>query len=161
MADAELTPKPRNADLPVRFASGAVMIAIAGIAMWLGVWVFDAFVVLVAAYTFYEFAGLVRRFAHSGGSALAWLVFGALYIGLAACVLILVESKIVLLVIIAVVVLVDSFAYAFGRTIGGPKIAPRISPSKTWAGLFGGIVGATLALIGYYAFGAAHHGVAS
>ena len=161
MADAELTPKPRNADLPVRFASGAVMIAIAGIAMWLGVWVFDAFVVLVAAYTFYEFAGLVRRFARSGGSALAWLVFGALYIGLAACVLILVESKIVLLVIIAVVVLVDSFAYAFGRTIGGPKIAPRISPSKTWAGLFGGIVGATLALIGYYAFGAAHHGVAS
>ena len=33
MADAELTPKPRNADLPVRFASGAVMIAIAGIAV--------------------------------------------------------------------------------------------------------------------------------
>ncbi len=41
----------------------------------------------------------------------------------------------------------DIGAYFFGRTIGGPKIAPAISPSKTWAGLFGGIVGAALAFV--------------
>jgi phosphatidate cytidylyltransferase len=36
----------------------------------------------------------------------------------------------------------DSFAYFAGRAIGGPKLAPRISPSKTWSGLIGGMAGA-------------------
>ncbi|MBN2753161.1 MAG: phosphatidate cytidylyltransferase [Rhodospirillaceae bacterium] len=34
----------------------------------------------------------------------------------------------------------DIGAYAFGRVIGGPKLAPRISPKKTWAGLLGGMI---------------------
>lgn len=38
----------------------------------------------------------------------------------------------------------DIFAYFSGRSIGGPKLAPRISPNKTWAGLFGGVGGAAV-----------------
>lgn len=38
----------------------------------------------------------------------------------------------------------DSFAMIAGKIIKGPKLAPRISPAKTWAGLFGGIVAAEL-----------------
>src|SRR3546814_6114565 len=38
----------------------------------------------------------------------------------------------------------DIFAYFAGRSIGGPKLAPRISPNKTWAGLAGGFVGAAV-----------------
>lgn len=38
----------------------------------------------------------------------------------------------------------DTGAYAFGRLIGGPKMAPKISPKKTWAGLFGGMFTAGL-----------------
>ena len=36
----------------------------------------------------------------------------------------------------------DTGAYLFGRAIGGPKLAPRISPQKTWAGLYGGALAA-------------------
>ena len=36
----------------------------------------------------------------------------------------------------------DIFAYFSGRTIGGPKLAPRISPNKTWSGFIGSLVGA-------------------
>jgi phosphatidate cytidylyltransferase len=38
----------------------------------------------------------------------------------------------------------DTGAYFFGRTIGGPKLAPRLSPNKTWAGLLGGMLSAGL-----------------
>ena len=38
----------------------------------------------------------------------------------------------------------DICAYLVGRTVGGPKLAPRISPGKTWSGLLGGVAGASL-----------------
>jgi len=43
------------------------------------------------------------------------------------------------------VVATDVGAYFAGRGIGGAKLAPRISPSKTWAGLIGGVVCAATA----------------
>ncbi len=46
--------------------------------------------------------------------------------------------------IIAVVWATDSGAFFAGRLFGGPKLAPRISPNKTWSGLFGGVVAAML-----------------
>jgi phosphatidate cytidylyltransferase len=43
----------------------------------------------------------------------------------------------------------DIGAFLTGRLIGGPKLAPAISPNKTWAGLFGGM--ALAAGLGYAA----------
>jgi len=40
--------------------------------------------------------------------------------------------------------LADTGGYFFGKFIGGPKLFPSVSPNKTWAGLFGCIVGASL-----------------
>ncbi len=41
----------------------------------------------------------------------------------------------------------DSLAYFAGRIIGGPKLAPLISPKKTWAGLCGAMAGSALAAL--------------
>jgi phosphatidate cytidylyltransferase len=49
--------------------------------------------------------------------------------------------------ILAVVWATDIGAYAVGRTVGGPKLAPRISPGKTWSGLLGGM--ACAAVVGF------------
>ncbi len=38
----------------------------------------------------------------------------------------------------------DVGAYFAGRAIGGPKLAPVISPKKTWAGFYGGVAAATV-----------------
>ncbi|KZD07187.1 hypothetical protein AUP43_10330 [Oceanibaculum pacificum] len=46
--------------------------------------------------------------------------------------------------LVAVIAATDIGAYFSGRTIGGPKLAPRISPKKTWAGLIGGMLSAAL-----------------
>lgn len=42
----------------------------------------------------------------------------------------------------------DSAAYFVGRSIGGPKLVPRISPNKTWSGAVGAVVGGGLAGMG-------------
>ena len=47
----------------------------------------------------------------------------------------------------------DVAAYFSGKFIGGPKLAPAISPNKTWAGLIGGCLGSAIALtaLNFYA----------
>ena len=40
--------------------------------------------------------------------------------------------------------LTDICAFFSGRAIGGPKLAPAISPNKTWAGLIGGVAAAAV-----------------
>lgn len=77
------------------------------------------------------------------------LVAGLLYAGLAGVALIWLrglESGLHLILwTMAIVWATDIFAYFSGRAIGGPKLAPRISPKKTWAGLGGGVLAAAVA----------------
>ncbi len=53
-------------------------------------------------------------------------------------------GRVVIFWLLFIVWATDTFAYFFGRAIGGPKLAPRLSPNKTWAGLIGGMFGAGL-----------------
>lgn len=47
--------------------------------------------------------------------------------------------------LIVIVVVTDTAAYFSGRLIGGPRVWPRVSPNKTWAGLIGALIGSALA----------------
>lgn len=51
----------------------------------------------------------------------------------------------VLLFLVPAVVATDIGAYFTGRMIGGPRLAPYISPNKTWSGAFGGVAWAVAA----------------
>lgn len=52
------------------------------------------------------------------------------------------NSLLAIIVLFACVWGADIFAYIAGRSIGGPKLAPKISPKKTWAGFIGSLFGA-------------------
>ena len=147
-------PKPKkNADLPKRLISAAVMVAIAVAALVAGDPWLDWFIAAVVLATFVEFILLVVKATTNVPYRLAAILAGALYIGLAGFVLTRMPPGLVV-GIVGTVIAIDTFAYFFGRTIGGPKIAPSISPSKTWAGLLGGVVGASLWLALFIYFSA-------
>jgi len=84
-------------------------------------------------------------------------LFGAAYTGLLLSGLIVIRMAdtltfpwdgILLLGIFLSVWANDVFAYLVGRKIGKHKLAPRISPAKSWEGFFAGLLGAVLMWIG-------------
>jgi phosphatidate cytidylyltransferase len=80
---------------------------------------------------------------------IGWTLPGVVYVAAAAAALVLVRSapeggSAALLWIIALVVAADTGGYLVGRTVGGPKLAPRISPNKTWSGLGGAVAGSAV-----------------
>jgi len=77
------------------------------------------------------------------------LALGVLYIGLAGVALIELRhdneaGRANVLFLFLIVWASDIGAYAAGRTLGGPKLWPAVSPNKTWSGAAGGLLAAIL-----------------
>lgn len=142
--------KPRS-DLGIRTLSSVAMMTVAIIAIWLGGVTFMGLIVAIGLGVFFEFTKLVLGFAQSRQAQILWLLGGLAYVGLACFTLMLFSAPFFgmtpAIMLIAGVIGTDVGAYFAGRSIGGPKIAPRISPSKTWSGLFGGMIGAGLMMV--------------
>jgi phosphatidate cytidylyltransferase len=63
-----------------------------------------------------------------------------------------------LILILLVVWVTDIGGYFAGRGIGGPKLWPRVSPRKTWAGAVGGFAASLVVAAGFAVFGLARTG---
>jgi phosphatidate cytidylyltransferase len=93
---------------------------------------------------------IVYLFAwRSGRGHPRWIAAGPLYIGLPAVALIWLrgddeQGRHLIMWLMLTVWATDIGAFFAGRLIGGPLLAPRISPKKTWAGLIGAMVSAGL-----------------
>ena len=90
-------------------------------------------------------AGAVAAVSRSGPPV--WVAGGLLWIAVGTMAflwLALSAGRASLLWLLAVVWASDIAAYAAGRTLGGPKLAPRLSPNKTWSGAAGGLLAAGL-----------------
>lgn len=99
--------------------------------------------VLVFAYNFSQKGPQVRL-----------VVFGLIYVGFAVAMMVWLRdggAKAGLFHFCTLLFIVwasDICAYFTGRSLGGPKLAPKISPKKTWSGFFGSSVGAGLVAAG-------------
>jgi phosphatidate cytidylyltransferase len=83
-----------------------------------------------------------------------WAVAGFLYAAAAQVASLLVrldqaKGLSALILVLLVVWATDIGGYFAGRAIGGPKLWPRVSPKKTWAGAIGGFVASLLVAIGF------------
>ena len=130
-------------DLAKRSMVGAALIIVALAAAALGGYAFVTLVALASCVIFYEWRRIVR------GWGFGWQVAGFLYALVPALALLWIRERSpvgveLLLWVFITTWSVDIGAYFAGRTIGGPKLAPAISPNKTWAGLIGGMIAAAL-----------------
>lgn len=87
-----------------------------------------------------------------------WAATGFAYASAALLASILVRQDLVhgfaaLMLVLLVVWATDVGGYFAGRSIGGPKLWPRVSPKKTWAGAFGGFAASLAVASGFAAFG--------
>lgn len=135
-------------ELATRTAVGVILIAVALVAALLGGWPFAILVAAVATIMYVEWSRIVARWGFG------WKLFGFVYCLLPAISLLWIRERAefegigksfdLLIWVFLIVWSTDIGAYFAGRAIGGPKLAPSISPNKTIAGLVGGVASAAV-----------------
>ena len=136
--------------LVTRVLSAAVLAPIAIGAVYYGGWPFALFWGVAAVIALWEWARIV-----GGLGNYLWAVAGALYAALLFLAPVVLRADAgygiaAILFLFAIVWTTDIAGYFAGRAIGGPKLAPWISPKKTWSGALAGLIGSIVIV----AFGA-------
>ena len=122
------------------FSGCAVAVAIAGFVGWLGRPIAALLMVGLGALAGAIFAPPERRL---------WVTVGIGYAGAMLLAPTFLRSDdvygfVAIVLVFAVVWTTDILGYFAGRTFGGPKLLPAVSPKKTWSGAIAGTVGAMI-----------------
>ncbi|AMU93395.1 phosphatidate cytidylyltransferase [Sphingopyxis terrae subsp. terrae NBRC 15098] len=142
MADAA------KSDLWVRIGSAIILFAIAGTALWFGGIAFGLLLLVGGALLLVEWFQLVRAMGLGSGGKAAFSALGLLLVIGAIGGLWYIRQNLGMtaaLWVFGMVWATDIGAYFAGRAFGGARLAPTISPSKTWSGLVGGMIAALIA----------------
>ncbi len=134
--------KPVWHDLGKRALSAILLAPLALFGIWLGGPVWLVFVLAAAAILAGEWFILAGFNAKSLALGIPYVALGPI-----ALVWLRLDTRAGLLNVAFLVIVVwasDIGAYLFGRLVGGPRLAPRISPGKTWSGAGGGFAAAIL-----------------
>jgi phosphatidate cytidylyltransferase len=135
-------------ELLTRTTVGIVLVVIALASALFGGTVFAVLVALIATVMYVEWTKMV------GHWGLDWKIFGFIYCLMPAVSLLWIRERAefegigtgfdLLIWVFLIVWATDIGAFFAGRAIGGPKLAPSVSPNKTIAGLVGGVISAAL-----------------
>jgi phosphatidate cytidylyltransferase len=137
-----------NAQLLTRLISALALLPIVLGALWFGGWFFAMLLALASVLMAYEWLQMIKA-SPSQASFMVWALFGLVYIfiPLLAFYWLRQQADGVLIVfwVFIMVWAMDVGGFFAGKSIGGPKMAPKISPNKTWSGLTGGVLLAIVA----------------
>jgi phosphatidate cytidylyltransferase len=135
-------------DLVKRSISAFILAPIILLIILIGGHVFSALILLTAVLMAFEWNNITNNLKIKDNS-LFWKVLGTLYIAIPMLFIMQFRNYYfgfeLILWILFTVWATDIGGYIFGNLIGGPKIYPKISPKKTWAGAVGSILFAVLA----------------
>ncbi len=126
--------------LRTRFISAIVLIPIAIFIIYSSKIVFTVFVITMAILMAFEWITIVKTEEETN----MWRILGLIYIILPSGSLVYIRNAAngadIVLWLFLVVWATDIAGLIVGKTVKGPKLAPSISPNKTWSGLIGGVL---------------------
>lgn len=111
--------------------------------LWKGGVYASSLIAVVGCVVVFEWSRLCLKSSFSPSVKISWFVGGLIYISLSCAAfwsLLRVEGgQTVFMILVILVLASDTGGYLFGIIFRGPKLAPKISPNKTWSGAFGAI----------------------
>lgn len=137
--------------LALRLLSSLVLIPVVIGIIGLGGWAYAILAALCIGIALAEWVNITKHIPGSTLFQTALILLGIVYLGGSFLEMVVLRRQMDgaywTIIFMLVIWASDSTAYLFGKTIGGPKMSPTISPNKTWSGYAGALIGPALVLM--------------